>query len=120
MNTLLEIKRKKSILFGNLVQNTKELNYKIPWKKYNSVKEPLLYAKAQLGAFALFADLSYKNDDIYYGLLLTLPLGEIQVLPEEFEESETIFEIGFDRNQKKGLTKLALVADLLQEFSLYE
>ena len=117
-NTPLEIKKRKSILFANLVQNSKELGYKIPWKKFNSVKEPLLYAKAQLGSFLLFADLSYKNEEIYYGLLLSLPLGECQIMPEEFEESETIFELGFNKNQKKGLEKLSYISDLLQEFNL--
>ena len=113
----IQIKKRKNISYANLVQYTKELGYNIAWNKSTSVKEPLLYASAKIGQFVLHADLCIK-DEIYYGLLLSLPMGEYQVLPEEYEESEAIFEIGFHTNQKKILEKLPRIEALLKEFQL--
>jgi hypothetical protein len=111
-------KKRKNILFANLIQNSKELGYKINWKKLNTTKDELLYAKAEIGSFILFADYAYRDEKIYYGLLLSLPLGQCEVLPKDFEESEVLFEIGFNENQKKGLEKLAVIQSLLEGFQL--
>lgn len=120
-NTTLDtdkIKKKKSIYFANLVQNTRELNYKIDWRRISALKEPLLYAQSEIGKFKIMADVSVYRGELYYGLLLSLPLGEVEVLPGSKADSEAIFEVGFSTNQKDILKKLKTIEEKLISFKI--
>lgn len=41
-------------------------------------------------------------------------------MPGEFEESEAIFELGFSKDQKKGLSSLISLSSKLKELNLYD
>ena len=108
----------KNILFANLLQNTKELKLNIPWKKFGSQKDPLLYAKAETDYFMFIADISYVNDVPYYGYNCFIKPIRTQVLPNTFEEQETFFEGGFHKCQKEGLKFFVKLQKILQEYQV--
>lgn len=113
----------KNIIFANLIQNTKELHLNIPWKKFTSQKDKLLYAKADVNEFSFYADLSYIQEDseeetCFYGFGLSLKPVKLPVLPNVLEDSEVIFEIGFYRSQKEGLKQYLRLKEVLKGFSI--
>lgn len=109
---------KTNILFANLVQETKELNFPISWKKNSSQKDKLLYADAELANnFRLFADISYREDIPFYGFGLCGPSKIIQVMPNEWEPSELFFDMGFFSSQKAGLQQIQSTFILLGDLS---
>lgn len=118
----MEFKPKKNIYFANLIQNTKELKLNIPWKKFGSLKDPLLYAKADINQFVLLADLSclQKGGVLIpmYGFSCTIKPTTIQVLPGVHEENEVIFDGGFYENQKEGLRWYLRLKEVLKGFKV--
>ena len=114
----------KNILFANLLQNTKELKLSIPWKKFGSLKDPLLYAKAEVNNFLFFADITYIQEDAdapptpFYGYTLTIKPVRTQVMPCVYEDSEVFFEGGFYRVQKDGLRWFLKIKDTLRGFDV--
>ncbi len=113
---------KKSIYFANLLQNTKESRLQIPWKKFTSQKDPLLYAKGEVNQFIFYADVTYVEKEgekiPLYGFSCTLKPIKLQVMPNVYEESEVFFEAGFYSSQKEGLKYFAKLRNILRGFNI--
>jgi hypothetical protein len=104
---------KVNILFANLQQETRELRLDIPWKKNSSQKDKLLYADGQLNkGFRLFADVSYLEETPYYGFGFCGPNKLIQIMPNQWEESEFFYDLGFFSSQKQGLVEVKKLLEL--------
>lgn len=112
--------KSRNILFANLVQNTKESRLNIPWKKITTQKDPLLYAKAELEFFHLFADYSEdKNTSkIYFGFMCITKPSRLQVLPGVWDTSENIIECGFFDTQQKGLQYFQKLQKMFSSFNV--
>ena len=110
--------KRKRIYFANLIQNTKELKLTIPWKRFGSQKDPLLYAKAEMGNFNFFADTSYLGEEVYYGFNCSIVPQNLQVLPLVYEEEEVFFDGGFYSSQKEGLKYYIKLQKILESYKI--